>query len=259
MSYVNLHASFPAPVKSLGVTEEEHAACLARNADATSSYEGALIRWKLKKRRYEASVALLNEWKRQAKIRGAKAASQGATYASRLTSYRTIHRNWKKAADKYKADLLYNKALHDDDAKQQSRVESKYGVKFPSQMVCINGSQKADMQRACDISQVKGLGWVFPSGQYPPCALAELNACRTRRTLVPPGPEPQPPEKPEPLPPMPAKPPVVPDPGAPTKKPTLETCEDPTRVGAFATFGLLGVLAVGGGVLGYRAWKKRKG
>lgn len=253
MSYVNLHADFPPSLD--GVYED----CLARVDALRAEYERAKGIWAQKNASYQAYKKADAEWVAEAKRRGALAAQRDASYAAAVTSYNANLKKWQAAMAQYNADLAYNKALHNSDASRRAQVESKYGIKFPSDVVCASQAQHDYAARMC--MPIKGLGqnlnFDFQIPKYPACAVAELNVCRPRRTLKHPGNEPRPPSPPEPVPKMPSRPPAVPDPGPKPVEPAYERCVKPGG-GGIATFGLITVLAVGAGALGYRAYKKRK-
>lgn len=260
MSYVTLHATYPQPTPALGTPLDDYHACLAANASTKGAYEASVKEWQRRKDAYDAYQDALKEWQREAKNRGALAAQRDARYASAMTSYKANLKKWADAVRAYVAALEYNKSISDSDGSQRARTEQNWGIKFPSDARCLDPAQRAKVNQLCEIASIKGvgLGYTFDLNAYPACALKELHDCRPLMTANPPGVRPSAPRAPDPLPPMPAKPPPAPDPGSKPRAPTLITCKEPHSAGGVTTFGLLAVLAVGGGIVGYRQWKKRK-
>lgn len=252
MSYVTLHAQFP---PGLGATEYEQ--CLAQNDVLRSDYEAQLAAWEPQKRAYDIYKGDLKLWQDAIKKRSSQIAQAAATYAARMASYKAKRTDWEERMRAYQKALSYNRGLDAKDAAVKAAVEQKYGIKFPADGLCLDATQKSSVQRVCEATGVKGLGYIFSVRNYPACALNELNVCRSRATAVDPGPPPAEPTPPAAAPPPPPEPPPVADPGPAPPAPKYLPCQKPA-VGGIATFGLLAVLIVGGGALGYRQWKKRK-
>lgn len=257
MSYVTLHASYP--MSGLG---DAYSDCVARNAQSTEAYQLSLAEWKKAQAAYQRYQEQLTAWNKQSEERKRAEANQQSWYRSAQREYQLKKEAWEKARAIYVRDMTYNQNVSAKQAAARRAVEQKYNIKLPAD--CISSGQKTEMQRVC--SSVKGIGYVFSMGEFPACALAELPTCQPRRVVVDPGPMPEPPQKPTPLPPLGTKPSPVPKPGPAPPTPKLESCtrpeappaDDRMAAGAVRTFGLIAILAVGGGVLGYRAWRKRK-
>lgn len=260
MSYVNLHTN-------LGQDHvdpiAEYNRCLEEKSALKAAYDDQVATWRAKKAArasYEKAYAQYQlEWKRWS---GAKAGA-AAAYASAQASHAAALKKWQARNALYQSALAYNRSIGIANQQRREQVEKKYGVKFPSGADCISADQKRDATRIC-LSTIKGvggagLGYTFSFQQYPACALSDLNVCQPLRTVTPPGPYPPSPTPPPPAPPAPKPPTVVPEAGPKPPQPQYPTCTPPkSPKGAVTTFGLIAAVAVGGGFLGYRAWKKRK-
>lgn len=255
MAYVNLHANFP---PALGNPIEEYEACLARNQALADEHAAKLEDWKALRARYDKYLAELKAWKKANDKRAGQAMGLKSAYARAQNSYSAARKAWQARVTAYENARAYNRDLDAQDKEKRDRVERKYGIKFPADEWCTDPADRADIDRACEIASVKGIGATFSGGQYPPCAIAELNTCRPRKQVVHPGPMPTPPQPPALPPAVGPAPQPVPDPGPKPPNPPREACTAPRGSGGIATFGLIAVLVAGGGVLGYRAYKKRK-
>lgn len=256
MSYVNLHANYP-PASGLGNPVEEYEQCLTENDALKAVYQDELSRWTQQRKAFDAYVTAHRAWKKAADQRAGKAMGAASAYARAQNSYNAARAAWQERVTAYENARAYNRSLDEDDRRKRDTVERKYGVKFPADALCVEPGQRQAINRACEIASVKGLGYTFDIRGWPPCALAALNTCRPRKTVVHPGPRPTPPNPPAPPPPLRDPPREAADPGPKPPAPEYAYCKSPLG-GGMATFGLIAVLAVGGGVLGYRAYKKRK-
>jgi len=252
MSYVSLNTNIP---PGLGATAYEE--CEARNAAKHADFDPVLTAWEVQKVAYDQYKLDYKEWDNARQKRSSMLQQQAASYAGRMASYNAKMEAYETALAEYQQAVQYNRVLRAEDSAKKSQVERKYGIKFPSSALCLDATQKASVKRTCEAGGVKGLGYIFKVADYPACALNELNVCRPMKPEISPGAPPVPPTKAEPPPPLPPAPPVVTDPGPKPPSPKYETCQE-SSVGGIATFGLLAVLVVGGGVFGYRQWKKRK-
>ena len=252
MSYVNLHAQFP-----MGATEYE--ACSARNAELQQSYEVALAAWDAKNAVYQQYLKDLKIWQDNEQRRRAKAAGLASSYASKLASYKAALRTYNEKFAAYQAVVDYNAGLDAADFAQKQRAMKKYGITSMGGANCVDPSQKPDIQRACEFSQVKGIGgpYLFDLTRTNPCLLNEFNVCKPRKVATHPGNPPTAPTPPPATPDPEPQPKPVADPGSKPTPPGYEQCRE-LSAGGIATFGLLAVLIVGGGAFGYHQWKKRK-
>lgn len=250
MSYINLHAQYPA---GFGATEYEE--CMAANNAVRAEYEAQVQVWQRKKKAFDIYQGDYKLWENAMKKRSAQAAQTAASYASKMQRYRAELEAWQKAVTAYKKARDYNAMLQSTEDRKRRAVEQKYGIKLPGG--CLDPAQKAEVKRQCEASGVKGLGYIFKLSDYPACALNELVVCVPRVPEINPGPEPMPPTPPAALPGAPPPPPVVADPGPKPPEPPYAQCQE-SFAGGVVTFGLIAVLVAGGGYLGYRQWKKRK-
>lgn len=255
MAYVNLHANFP---PALGNPIEEYEACLERNQALADEHAIELAAYNERRAHHDAYLREVQAWKKANDRRAGQVMGLKSAYARAQNSYSAALKSWQTRVTAYENARAYNRDLDAADAEKRTRVERKYGIKFPSDALCVDQSQRADINRACEVASVKGLGYTFTGNQYPACAIAELNTCRPRKQVVHPGPRPTPPQPPALPPEVGPAPPPVPDPGPKPPNPPREACKPPRGSGGIATFGLIAVLVAGGGVLGYRAYKKRK-
>ena len=274
MSYVNLPVHLPQLTnedlmgRGLGQepSYEERAAaynsCSTRNAETKQVFEQALTDWRRAKKAYDDYIVV------KKRIAAANAGADSA-YALRVASYNAQMRlyeptlaDWQKKKKSYDAGVAYKAAKEAEQQSQARALAVTYGITLPTTGVwwCVSQSTKAQAQKDCERLKgaVKGMG-ALSATDYKACFLASMPTCISWSLPMNPGPPPEAPRSPGDRPPRQTHPPAVANPGPQPGEPALIDCGPRPKAPAFGlgTAGLLAVLAVGGGVLGYRWWKKR--
>jgi hypothetical protein len=274
MSYVNLPFHIPheqqAALYGLGQEElsyEEqlarHQECTATNKQVEADFSAAMKAWKKAKRAYEKYIT-------EAKRAGAKNAGIDSAYASKMATYNAKMRQYEAAyaAWKNKADQNQNciRAKRESDAAQKREAEAlakEYGATLNKTGTwwCISASTKKKAEEECAwMSQtVRGVGALNTTGQHA-CFLKNYPTCKYWSCPSHPGRAPTKPTHPGSKPPHVARPTPVDKPGRKPSEPTLQDCGpkpvEPSM--GIGTAGLIAILVLGGGALGYRYYKKRK-
>lgn len=252
MSYVTLNAQFP-----MGATQYEE--CTLRNTALEDAYAPKLAAWQAAKANYDAYVKRYNAWKKEHDRWRGKAIGVATSYASAMASYSAAMKTYKEKLAAFNAAVAYNTNLDAADIEAKAKALENYDIVFMGGANCVDPTQKAEISRACEQSQVKGIGlglYLFDLKRTNPCILDKFNVCKPRKVATHPGNPPKEPVKGT-VPDPPVEPTPVTDPGPAPPGPQYEKCQE-SAAGGIATFGLLAILIVGGGALGYRQWKKRK-
>lgn len=273
MSYTSLPIHLPernqAVLMGLGAElsyEEQKAqydTCSSANKELKKAYEAAHAAWKKARR---AHMKFVVEAKRVAASNQAidtTYASRLATYNAKMRQYETAYAIWKKKADQNRNCI---NAKRESDAQQQREAEAlarEYGVTLRKSGTwwCISASAKQRAAEECAAIRqpIRGMGALNTSG-YSVCFLKNYPTCRTWSCPSHPGTAPKKPTPPDAKPPYRKPPTPVDKPGPEPPEPELTDC-GPAPVQpqmGVGTAGLIAVLVVGGGVVGYRWYKKRK-
>jgi len=273
MSYTSLPFHPPSPVQAnlmgfgaeLSYEEQkaQYDSCRASNRELENAYADAMKAWKKARKAYAKYV--IESKKASAQNRGIDTAyaSKLATYNAKMRQYREAYAKWKSKADQNTNCI---QAKRESDAQQQREARAlarEYGVNLPTtgQWWCISAAQKKKSEEECAwMNQpVRGFGALNKSG-YHACFLKNYPACKTWSCPSHPGKAPTKPTPPAAKQPHVPPPKSVPQAGPKPPSPKLTEC-GPAPVNpqmGIGTAGLLAVLVVGGGVVGYRWYKKRK-
>lgn len=273
MSYTTLPIHAPTPMQrtlmGLGAElsyEEQKAqydSCRATNRELEQAYADAMKAWKKAKK---ARAAYLVEAKKVAAKNMAidtSYASKLATYNAKMREYEVAYAQWKSKADQNQNCI---QAKRDSDAQQQREAEAlarEYGVTLRKTGTwwCISASTKKKMEDECAAIRqtVRGVGALNTSG-LSACFLKNYPTCKYWSCPSHPGRAPTKPTPPDAKKKHYPPPKSVPEAGPEPTPPTVTDC-GPAPVQpamGIGTAGLIAVLVVGGGVVGYRWYKKRK-
>lgn len=241
----------------------QYDACSAANKAEEQAYEAARKAWK-------KAAAAYAKFLVDAKKAAAKNMSIDTGYASKLASYNARMREyeaayavWKSKADQNTNCIAAKKASDAAQKKEALALAKEYGVKLPTSgsWWCISAANKKKAADECAwMSQtIRGVGAINPAG-FHACFLKNYPTCKTWSCPSHPGLAPKKPTPPDAKPPHVAQPKPVDKPGPEPPKPQLTDCGPPPiqpQMGV-GTAGLIAVLVIGGGVVGYRWYKKRK-
>lgn len=266
MSYVTLPIHLPRAIGAEASYEEQKAvydACVRTNRDANAAYEAAFKKWKAAKKAHEAFVLAAKRASGQNAKLDADYASKQATYAAKASQYKTAMATWLDKKARHDACVAQKQQSDLEQQRQAEAVAKTYGVTLPKSGTwwCISptAKQKAERECAAVTQTVRGIGALNPAGLHV-CMLKNYPACKTWSCPSDPGHRPRPPTRPGDPPKHVPTPPPVPGPGDKPKPPLSREC-GPAPVApamGLGTAGLIAILALGGGVVGYRWYKKRK-